>query len=378
MPPSPPDHPPSAPSPANRHPSWKAARLPTRDDRLLVVPKEAAGMRLDRFLAEAFPRRSRRRWMDLVKDGAVEVDGTRGKPGTTLRGDERLGLPPMEGSDEKAVPREDGEADSDAGPRREPDTVIVIHRDEDLLVVSKPPGVPCHAGAGLGVVKTLLELLKDDVLAGFGLAHRIDKDTSGLVALVRDTALRAKTAEAFAADGLVEKVYDALVDGTPRENAGTIEYPLCEPGHNTKGRVDHARGKPSRTDYVVVERFLGAARLRVTPKTGRTHQIRLHLEAIGTPLLVDPQYGRRKGWRQVDPKGGPPARLVRTPLHASMLTLPHPRTGIRMTFHAPLLADHRRALEVLRVTAAKGGAPATSPEAGVAECGDVAAEPSSS
>jgi RluA family pseudouridine synthase len=298
--------------------------------------------------------------MDLVKDGAVIVNGVRGKPGTTLRGDERLGLPPMEGSAEKAVPRDgdDVDAEPEAGPRREPGAVVVIHRDEDLLVVSKPPGVPCHAGAGLGVVKTLLELLKDDVLAGFGLAHRIDKDTSGLVALVRDAGLRAKTAEAFAADDVVEKVYDALVEGTPREAEGTIEFPLSEPGHGTKGRVDHARGKASRTDYVVVERFLGASRLRVMPKTGRTHQIRLHLEAIGTPLLVDPQYGRRRGWRQVDPKGGPAARLLRTPLHASMLTLPHPRTGVRMTFHAPLLADHRRTLEVLRVIAAKGGPPA--------------------
>ena len=312
-------------------------------------------MRLDRFLAEAFPRRSRRRWMDLVKDGAVKVDGARGKPGTTLRGDERLGLPPMEGSDAKAVPIADaGPVDRSEGEaQREPDGVVVIHRDEDLLVVSKPPGVPCHAGAGLGAVKTLLELLMDDVLAGFGLAHRIDRDTSGLVALVRDSAMRAKTAEAFASDDAVEKVYDALVEGAPAEEAGVIEFPLCEPGHKTPGRVDHARGKASRTEYAVVERFIGASRLRVTPKTGRTHQIRLHLQAINAPLLVDPLYGRRRGWRQVDPKGGPAVRLLRTPLHASMLTLPHPRTGKRMTFHAPLLADHRRALEVLRVIAAK-------------------------
>ena len=278
----------------------------------------------------------------------------------------------MQGSDEKAVPREDADATerSESSPRREPDALVVIHRDEDLLVVSKPPGVPCHAGAGLGVVKTLLELLKVDVLAGFGLAHRIDRDTSGLVALVRDSAMRAKTAEAFAADDVVEKVYDALVEGCPAEESGVIEFPLCEPGHKTPGRVDHARGKASRTEYAVVERFVGASRLRVTPKTGRTHQIRLHLQAINTPLLVDPLYGRRKGWRQVDPKGGPPVRLLRTPLHASLLTLPHPRTGKRMTFHAPLLADHRRALEVLRVIAARdavGDAPMNRSDAAAAD-----------
>ncbi len=324
-------------------------------------------MRLDRFLAEAFPKRSRRRWMDIVRDGAVRVDGTRGKPGTTLRGDERLGLPPMDGSDERAVAREDTDAadSAEARARRDPVAVVIIHRDDDLLIISKPPGVPCHAGAGLGVVKTLLELLKDDVLEGFGLAHRIDRDTSGLVALVRESEMRARTAEAFAADDVVEKVYDALVEGCPADEAGAIEFPLCEPGHKTPGRVDHARGKASRTEYAVVERFIGATRLRVTPKTGRTHQIRLHLQAINTPLLVDPLYGRRRGWRQVDPKGGPAVRLLRTPLHASLLTLPHPRTGKRMTFHAPLLADHRRALEVLRVIAARGVAqgPGTNDEA---------------
>src|SRR5207237_1987294 len=115
-------------------------------------------------------------------------------------------------------------------------SVEVRYRDEHLLVVSKPPGVPCHGGAGIGAGRTLLELLKDDVVAGFGLVHRVDRDTSGAVALVRDAALRAVAAEAFARDGVVEKAYDALVEGVPAEEEGTVDLPLADPGHGTRGR----------------------------------------------------------------------------------------------------------------------------------------------
>jgi RluA family pseudouridine synthase len=315
-------------------------------DRVFVVPENARGWRIDRFLAECFPKHSRRSLMRVVKAGAVLVDGRRTRPGLLLAGGERVSIPPLAEATEAAKP-ERGVRTSRA--------IEVLHRDADLLVVNKPPNVPSHGGAGLGVTKTLLELLKDDVMEGFGLVHRLDRDTSGVVALVRGAERRADAAEGFAKDDVVEKVYDALVEGVPEAAQGEIDLPLADPGHGTRGRVDHRYGKPAQTSWTVVETFEGAARLRVVPTTGRTHQIRLHLQAIGHPLLVDPLYGRRSGWRMVDPKGGPAARLARTPLHASSLTIPHPVTGARIHVAAPLFPDHRRALEVLRTQKAVPG-----------------------
>jgi 23S rRNA pseudouridine1911/1915/1917 synthase len=342
-------------------------------DRAVEVPASARGERLDRFLATVFPGHSRRRVNAVLRAGLVRVGGRTGRPGTMLAGGEILFVPPLDAAVEQTTTR----AHAGTGTRE----VEVIHRDEDLLVVSKPPGVPCHGGAGLGVRRTLLERLKDDVMAGFGLVHRIDQDTSGLVVLARGDLKRLLGA-AFGAPGTddaaaagtgddgpatepvaggpgkaVEKVYDALVEGCPDPMEGTIDLPLADPGHGTRARVDRD-GRPSRTEYRVVECLGTATRVRAIPRTGRTHQIRVHLAAIGTPLLVDPLYGRRSGWRMVDPKGGTAARLARTPLHAAELTFVDPRTGERRTFRAPLLADHRRALEVLRVVAARSAGPA--------------------
>lgn len=325
----------------------------SRNPRRVHVPKDRAGTRLDRFLADVLPRYSRRKLQEVLRQGDVRVDGARARPGTVLAGGEHVTLPELG----EAVAQVHRDRRARERLRREsaaPDAVVELHRDDDLLVVAKPPGMPVHGGANLGAVTTLLEALAKDVVAGFGLVHRLDRDTSGVIALVRGEALRQRTAARFAdPEGGIHKEYDALVDGTPEEDAGEIDLPLALPDRRGRVRVDEEEGRPARTRYRVVERFASASRLQVELLTGRTHQIRVHLAHVGHPLLVDPRYGRRKGWRLVDPRGRLDARLKRTPLHATRLELPHPRTDAPLVFRAPLPGDLRYALEVLRIDAAR-------------------------
>lgn len=317
------------------------------------VEEKFAGYRLDRFLVEHYPQYSRKKVAEVIRSGSVRIDGVRARPGTVLRGGERLQIPVMSRAvadvSHRTRKRERLRQDSHA-----PNEVEVLHRDDDLLVVAKPPGVPVHGGAGLGAVKTLVDLLKDDVLAGFGLVHRIDRDTSGAVAFVRGETFRAETTARFAeSDGGVQKVYEALVEGVVEPARGDIRLPLTAPGHGGRAEVSEKRGRAAHTRYETVEAFGEASRLRLELQTGRTHQIRAHLAAIKHPLLVDTRYGNRGGWHLRDPRGQLDARLRRTPLHAAELTLPHPRTGELVTVKAPLPADIKYALVVLRVRAGR-------------------------
>ncbi len=317
------------------------------------VEERFAGYRVDRFLVEHYPQYSRRKVAEVIRSGAVRIDGVRARPGTVLKGGERLELPVMSRAVAE-VGRRTKKREKMRKGAHAPSEVEVLYRDDDLLVVFKPPDVPVHGGARLGAVATLIDLLKEDVLAGFGLVHRIDRDTSGAVAFVRGEAFRAETTKRFAeADGGITKVYEALVEGVPDPAAGEIDLPLTPPGHGGRAEVNELQGRPACTRYATLEAFDDAARLRLELLTGRTHQIRAHLAAIGHPLLVDARYGKRGGWHLRDPRGQLDARLRRTPLHAAELTIPHPRTGKIVTVRAPLPADMKYALVVLRVRAGR-------------------------
>lgn len=324
---------------------------PDSDRRHARVPSHLAGVRLDRFLADCFPNYSRRELAGAVKAGLVRVNDRRAKPGLVLEADDRLELPVWS----KVLPGLAAKREVDRRVGRMPTRIVELYRDEDLIVIAKPAGTPVHSGAGLGAIETLIEALRDDILNGFGLVHRLDKDTTGAIALVRGDDLRRITAERFAdPEGGVEKFYEAIVSGIPEPAEGIIDAPLVPPGHGGRATVDEDAGKPARTRYRTLETFVRASRLELQLETGRTHQIRAHLWHAGHPLLADPLYGRRKAWRIHDPRGQQDAYLRRTPLHARRLVLPHPRTGERITVDAPLPDDMKYALEVLRVVSARG------------------------
>jgi len=326
---------------------------PKQHTRRLHVSREADGQRLDLFLVGAFPDYSRRRLREIVKQGGVRVNGVPGRPGTTLRAGDELDLPSLK---EAAAQVRQTRREKDRRRRgaAAPAEVVELYRDETLLAVSKPANMPVHGGANLGTVTTLLEAIQEDIVGGFGLIHRLDRDTSGVIALVRGEEARRRTMALFGqTDGGIEKVYEALVDDTPHEATGEIDRPLTLPDRRGQVQVDVEYGKPAVSRYAVLESFPQASRLRVELLTGRTHQIRAHLSAIGHPLLVDRRYGRRSAWRLVDPRGRLDAKLRRTPLHAASLALPHPMTGERIEIHAPLPGDMHYALEVLRIDAGR-------------------------
>jgi len=321
------------------------------DRRAAKVPPEADGQRLDRFLAEYFPRYSRRQLTQAVKAGLVRINSAVAKPGSTLAAGDYLELPVWS----KVLPELEKARAKTRHVGRVPTEIEELYRDDVLLVVAKPAGVPVHSGAGQQLRDTLIDLLRDDILAGFGLVHRLDRDTTGAIALVCGADLRREMMERFAdPEGGIEKVYEAIVSGVPEPADGLIDKPLAPPGHGGKASVSAGQGKEARTRFSTLETFVRSARLEIVPETGRTHQIRAHLEAIGHPLLVDPLYAHRKGWRIPDPRGQRDAHLRRTPLHARRLTLPHPRTGETIVVDSPLPADMKHALEILRIITARG------------------------
>ena len=324
---------------------------PAKDRRIALVPTHLADARLDRFLAECFPQYSRRQLNLAVKAGLVRVNKQLGRPGTRLAPGDELELPIWS----KVLPGLEKERKVSRAQGRAATEIVELYRDDDLIVVSKPPGLPVHGGAGQFDVDTLLDKMREDILAGFNLVHRLDKDTSGVLALVRGDEFRRVTMERFAdPEGGIEKIYEAIVSGHPDPAEGLIDLPLAPPGHGGRARVSEEDGKPARTRYRTIETFVRAARLELVLETGRTHQIRIHLWETGNPLLVDPLYAARRGWRIPDPRGQCDVHLQRTPLHARRLTLPHPRTGEVMTFEAPVPEDMKYALEILRIVTARG------------------------
>jgi len=306
------------------------------------VDEAGAGERLDRWLAAVMPDLSRARLQAIITAGGVLVDGRVARPSVRLKTGQAISV---------RLP-----APQPAVPLPEDIPLSVIYEDAHLLVVDKPAGLVVHPGAGRAtgtLVNALLHRIRD--LSGIGgvvrpgIVHRLDRGTSGLLVVAKDDASHLALSRQFAGR-TVEKEYLAVVLGVPRAAAGTIDVPIGrDPVHRKRMSARAPRGRAARSTYLVVEALDGAALLRVRIATGRTHQIRVHLAAVGHPVAGDPTYGgqRRPASRRPEARAALEA-LSRPALHAAHLAFRHPASGERVSFSSPLPADLEALLAALR------------------------------
>ena len=313
--------------------------------RELVVGAEASGQRLDAWLAGALPDLSRSRLQSLISACHVRVDGAACRPSQKVRPGQAITV---------ELP-----APVSATPQPEALPLVIVFQDTDVVVVDKPTGLVVHPGAGRTsgtLVNALLHHIPD--LSGIGgvlrpgIVHRLDRGTSGLLIVAKNDQAHAHLARQFAGR-TVTKEYLAVVLGVPRPSKGTIDAPIGrDPRHRQRMAARAPRGRTAHTAYEVVEVLHGSALLRVRIRTGRTHQIRVHLASMGHPVIGDVTYGGHRAARSGDSSVSALARtFVRPALHAAHLEFDHPRTTQRLAFDSPLPADMRSLIEALRIPA---------------------------
>jgi 23S rRNA pseudouridine1911/1915/1917 synthase len=295
-----------------------------------TVAAEEAGQRLDRHLAARLdrPRNQVQRW---IADGLVRVDGRPARPAQPLRAGETVECEPPPPA---------------ADPRIEPESgaLAVLHQDPALVVLDKPPGLTVHPGAGRPDGTLVHRLLgRFPELAGVGgpgrpgIVHRLDKDTSGVMAIARTAEAYRALSRDFAARRVVKR-YLAVVWGTPPRRA-LVDAPLGRHPQRRREMAVVTRGRPARTRLTTLATAAGVALVELDLETGRTHQIRVHLKSVGYPLVGDPVYGEKRWKGATGPAQRPLRDFPRPALHAWRLALHHPTTGDWVTYEAPVPED---------------------------------------
>ena len=329
-----------------------------------VVLPEEDGERLDAFLVKRFAHFSRTQIRRAIEDGLASVAGAPAKVGFKLRTGQSVAFtPPM------APP---------AGSLPEDIPLDVRYEDDDLAVIDKPPGMVVHPGRGnwSGTLTSAISFRFNELSQAGGptrpgIVHRLDRDTSGLIVVAKNDAAHLALTRQFESR-TVEKRYFAIVHPAPDRDRDLIDEPIGPHPYQREKmaiRRNHAQSREAVTFYETVERFGGVAIVHAHPKTGRTHQIRLHLTHIGSPILCDKLYGGRSRitarelvalcGRDAQAQFGvddPPADdvlLDRQALHAQALSFLHPSNERRLSFEADLPADLARCVELLRRKAAQ-------------------------
>jgi 23S rRNA pseudouridine955/2504/2580 synthase len=306
-----------------------------REVRTLYVDKAEEGVRLDRWFKRRWPHLNHIQIQKLARSGQIRVDGARVKPDTRLSAGAQVRVPPLPeapppGDKKRLDPREAAFARS-----------LVIYEDEEVLALNKPSGLAVQGGT-----KTSRHV--DRLLAAWGeglerprLVHRLDRDTSGVLVLGKTPSAAAKLAGAFARRR-TQKIYWALVAGLPKPEEGVLELPLVKRGVGDREMVVPAdpkdpKAESAETEFVMLAHAgREAAWMALWPHTGRTHQLRAHMLAMGHPILGDPKY-------RTEASAGLSADL-KLQLHARRLTIPHPSRGT-LILEAPLSPELRAGFE---------------------------------
>ena len=290
---------------------------------------DRGGERLDVFVARRMSALTRSRVQRLIEQGQVRVQGERARASVRLAEGQAVTVD---------VPApEPSEAQAEAIP------LDVLYEDGDLLAINKPAGMTVHPSPG-HATSTLVNaiLAHSPDLSGIGgvmrpgIVHRLDRDTSGVILVAKNDAAHNALARQLK-DRKVEKVYVALVEGTPAPAEGIIDAPIARDPRRRERMAVIEGGREAVTSYRVIERFNGTSLIETRPKTGRTHQIRVHVAAIGHPIVGDRVYGRAS------------PMVTRQFLHACQITFAHPASGEVMTIDAPLADDLVAAIDRLRV-----------------------------
>ncbi len=323
----------------------------------LRVGRSVQERRLDKYLHGRFSNISRAMLQEVIKAGGVKVNGQQVKSSFKLTPDDliEITLPQLPS---REIPPEDI-------------PLNIIHEDDDIIVINKPAGIIVHPARGNthGTIANALafhlasaqseedEEDRDtkfpDALGEFrpGIVHRLDRNTTGVMILAKNDVAQWKIAKQFH-DRQVEKSYLAIVHGTPDLTRDRVNAPLgIHPKIRERYSIRPETGKEAITFYEVLESFRGFSLLKLTPKTGRTHQIRVHLSYIKHPVVADDMYGGKPvyPWQLKNAEPAPEDPIIsRCALHASTIAFTHPTTKKIVRFEAPLPDDMQRLLDLLR------------------------------
>lgn len=331
----------------------------TAEAQQFLVAESDAGKRLDAFLTNQIAEASRATIQRGIAEGLASVDGQSRKPSYKLRADQTVTfqLPPPLAE----------------GPQAEPIPLDLLYEDEDLALVNKPPGMVVHPAKGhwSGTLASALvhhfeQLSSSGGASRPGIVHRLDRDTSGVLVVAKNDATHANLADQFQAR-TVRKEYLAITRGCPDRDRDLIDHPIGDhPSQRERKALlaGHPSSREAQTFYEVEERYQGLSLIRAFPKTGRTHQIRLHLTHIRCPVLCDRLYGGRsrltagelRSWYRkktiAAESSDDTVLLERQALHAHRLSFTHPRSGKPLEITAPVPEDLQNLILLLRQSAA--------------------------